>query len=210
MLTTVAAFREPCEAHMFCARLEAEGVPAFIAHEYHIGNAWFLSICLGEVKVQVPSEMVRDAQSIERRCRDGEFIAQLEHDFGDLEELRCPNCGSNEHWKRRPLARAVIALALFCRFGAFLPPIGWVYFCEKCNTKFRPQGRPNVATKWAMILLTTVVELFLLVVLFVALFVSIHFVKPRIELLILPAFILALWVRKKLADPPDTNERTLI
>ena len=40
MLTTVAAFREPWEAHMFCSRLEAEGVPAFIAHEYHIWNAW--------------------------------------------------------------------------------------------------------------------------------------------------------------------------
>ena len=39
MLTTVAAFREPSEAHMFCARLEAEGIPAFVAHERHVGTA---------------------------------------------------------------------------------------------------------------------------------------------------------------------------
>ena len=162
MLTTVAAFREPWEAHMFCSRLEAEGVPAFIAHEYHIWNAWHFSICLGGVKVQVPSEMAGDARSIEERCRNGEFVAQLEHDFGDLEELRCPNCGSNERWKRRPIVRAVISIAVSLWSGMVFPPLGWVYFCEECGTKFKSQPLPNWAWKWIMIGVTTMIEGFLL------------------------------------------------
>ena len=58
---------------MFRARLCAEGVPAFIAHEYHIGNAWHYSVCLGGVKVQVPDDRKDEALSVEKLCRDGEF-----------------------------------------------------------------------------------------------------------------------------------------
>ncbi len=58
MLTTVAAFREPWEAHMFCGRLMAEGIAAFVAHECHIGNAWHYSVALGGVKVQVSRKRI--------------------------------------------------------------------------------------------------------------------------------------------------------
>ena len=95
---------------MFCSRLEAEGIPAVIAHEYHIGNAWHFSTALGGVKVQVQDERQEEAKSIENSCRDGEFRSLLELDFGGLDDVRCPNCGSSEYWKRRPLLRAVIAI----------------------------------------------------------------------------------------------------
>ena len=62
MLTTVASFREPWEAHMFRSRLAAEGVPAVLIHEYHIGNAWHYSTALGSVRVQVPAERKEDAE----------------------------------------------------------------------------------------------------------------------------------------------------
>ena len=39
MLTTVAAFREPWEAHMFCCRLEAEGsAQRSVATRPSVGN----------------------------------------------------------------------------------------------------------------------------------------------------------------------------
>ena len=50
---TIASFTSPLEAHMARGRLEAEGIPAFIAHENHIWAEWFLSNALGGVKVQV-------------------------------------------------------------------------------------------------------------------------------------------------------------
>jgi len=65
------------------------------------------------------------------------------------------------------------------------------------------ERRPNAIQKWAMIFLTTGIELLLLT----ALFVWIHFMMNRIELLILPALLLALWLRKKLGDHPDTEYR---
>ncbi len=162
MLTTVAAFREPWEAHMFCSRLEAEGVPAFVVHEYHIGNAWHYSTALGGVKVQVGEERKEEAKSIERRCRGGEFRSLLESEFGAMDDVHCPNCGSGEHWKRRPLLGAVFAITLLGLFRAILPPIGWVYFCNRCGKKFKQPLCPNTLGKWAMILTAIVCDLALL------------------------------------------------
>ena len=137
MLTTAATFREPWEAHMFCSRLHAEGVPAFVVHEYHVGNAWHYSTALGGVKVLVVEEQREEAKSIERRCESGEFRQLLADEFGVLDDIQCPKCGSHEHWKRRPLQRAVMAIALSFLSGVVVPPVGWVYFCSRCGTKFR-------------------------------------------------------------------------
>ncbi|MGA7713003.1 MAG: hypothetical protein WCA81_13950 [Rhizomicrobium sp.] len=162
MLITVAAFREPWEAHMFCSRLEAEGVPAVIVHECHIGTAWHYSTALNGVKVQVSDDRKEDAKSIERLCREGEFRSLLEREFGDLDDVRCPNCGSDEHWKRRPLLRAAIAIVVSF-LTVIVPPLGWVYFCEKCGTKFMPPPRPGTLRKWLIILVIIACEMLLLV-----------------------------------------------
>ena len=77
MLTTVAAFREPWEAQLFCGRLEAEGIPAFVAFDCHIGIAWHYSVALGGVRVQVPADHWEDARAIESLCRAGTFKALL-------------------------------------------------------------------------------------------------------------------------------------
>jgi DNA-directed RNA polymerase subunit RPC12/RpoP len=142
MLTTVAAFRESWEAHMFCSRLEAEGVPALVVHEYHIGNAWHYSTALGGVKVQVCEDRKEEARSIERRCLSGEFRELLETQFGTMDDIHCPHCGSHEYWKRRPFLRAAMAITLSALFGIILPPLGWVYFCNQCGTKFRQPWCP--------------------------------------------------------------------
>jgi DNA-directed RNA polymerase subunit RPC12/RpoP len=161
MLITVAAFREPWEAHMFCSRLEAEGVPAFVVHEYHIGNAWHYSTALGGVKVQVCEERKEEAKSIERCCWSGEFRSLLESQFGAIDDIHCPNCGSHEHWKRRPLPRAVIAVTLSSLFRVILPPIGWVYFCNQCGTKFKQPLCPLTFGKSATILMAIACDLVL-------------------------------------------------
>jgi DNA-directed RNA polymerase subunit RPC12/RpoP len=162
MLTTVAAFREPWEAHMFCSRLEAEGVPAFVAHERHVGIAWHYSMALGGVKVQVDEVWKDEAESIQRRCGSGEFRSLLESEFGALDDIHCPNCGSRAHWKRRPILSAIIAIMGLGFLGIVLPPTSWVYFCNQCGTKFRQPLLQNALGKWAMIWTTIACEAVLL------------------------------------------------
>lgn len=132
-----------------------------MVHEYHIGNAWHYSTALGGVKVQVFEERKEEAKSIEWRCRGGEFRSLLESEFGPLDDVQCPNCRSHEHWKRRPLLRAVLAITLSALFGVILPPIGWIYFCDQCGTKFKQPLCPNTFNKWATISMAIACDLVL-------------------------------------------------
>lgn len=86
MLTTVAIFGKPWEAQLFRLRLEAEGVPAFIQYESHVGMNWLVSIALGGVRLQVLDAQVADALRVMQRCRAGEFQAELQEMFGDLDD----------------------------------------------------------------------------------------------------------------------------
>ena len=134
-LTTIARFREPWEAHIFCGRLRFEGIPAMVAHECHVSVNWPWSTALGGVKVQVPRSWVREARLIEARCKAGEYKAELGAELGDLDDLKCPSCGSSQFWKRRTLPQALFALASL--FFAVTPPWSWLYHCEACGTKWK-------------------------------------------------------------------------
>jgi DNA-directed RNA polymerase subunit RPC12/RpoP len=134
MLETVAIFRDPWEAHMLRMRLEAEGMPAFVAYEFHIGNNWLWSTALGGVRVQVWHHLAKDAWDVWQRCRNGEFRHDLVAEFGDIDDPHCPHCGSTELKKRRSVA--MIALVVAALFILSMPAWGWVYVCKKCGTKF--------------------------------------------------------------------------
>ncbi len=83
MFTTIARFQEPWEAHIFRARLEAEGIPASVLHEHQVWVNWVYSNALGGVQVQVADEHVAAAQAIEARYQAGEFAADLDAEFDD-------------------------------------------------------------------------------------------------------------------------------
>ncbi|HEX2114187.1 MAG TPA: hypothetical protein VHM01_07255 [Alphaproteobacteria bacterium] len=53
VLVTAETFTEPWEAHLFCTRLQAEGLFAVVAHEHHVGMYWPYALALGGVKLQV-------------------------------------------------------------------------------------------------------------------------------------------------------------
>jgi hypothetical protein len=63
-METIATFGEPIEAHLAKARLEAAGIPAFIADENSVGVAWHLTVALGGVKLQVADENADEARSV--------------------------------------------------------------------------------------------------------------------------------------------------
>ena len=153
MYRTVAAFREPWEAHMLCGRLAAEGVPAVVAHEMHVANKWVISIALGGVKVQVPDDRFAEARAVERNCLKGEYRALLASELGDLDDVVCPKCGSDRLWQRRPLPRAILSLAVSLTIGFVLAPIGWIYCCRKCGAEFRPPRRAGFLRKWITVVI---------------------------------------------------------
>lgn len=136
MLTTVATFRDPWEAQLFRLRLEAEGVAAFVAHDHHIGMNWQWSTALGGAKVQVLDEEAADALSIARRCRAGDFRAELLDMFGDIDEPHCPACGSGTFEQRHTYPLVVLSGALFMLAGVIVPPWRWVRRCRACGTRW--------------------------------------------------------------------------
>jgi len=60
MLTTIASYSFPYEAHIARAKLESEGIPAFVADEHTISMQWLYSNALGGVRLQV-ADNLRDA-----------------------------------------------------------------------------------------------------------------------------------------------------
>lgn len=87
---TIAAFNMPHQAHLAKARLEAEGIPAFLRDEHLIGMNMFLSPALGGVKVQVPEEHSESAKKIIFTDHSEELSELFEEDPPVL----CPQCGS--------------------------------------------------------------------------------------------------------------------
>lgn len=137
VLVTVATFREPWEAHMFRGRLEVEGIPAMVAHENHVAMNWPWSTGLGGAKVQVPGSWADEARIVERRCRDGEFTAELSAELGNLDDPLCPICGSDHYWKRRPILQAAVCIMLSVYAGTVTPPWSWIRYCENCGAKWK-------------------------------------------------------------------------
>jgi GNAT superfamily N-acetyltransferase len=136
-MRTIAAFDKTMEAHILRARLQAEDIPAWVAHEYQIANQWTRSIGLLGVQIQVRDEDAAAAQAVVADGKAGAFRALLEEAFGDLDDRRCPKCGASDCWKRRPLLRGTLAL-LFGLSTATVPPLlVWLYFCNVCGTRLR-------------------------------------------------------------------------
>lgn len=93
-LITINSYSEPLEAHIVKGRLEAEGIPTYIAHEHHISVAWYLSNALGGVKIQVHKQDYKKAINILKSLRNGEFEEELKKETKVSESNICPNCGS--------------------------------------------------------------------------------------------------------------------
>jgi hypothetical protein len=151
VLVTVSAFREPYEAHLFRGRLEAEGVTAFVAHEWNVANAWHRSVSLGGVKVQVSSDQYETAREIERACCRGDYRDVLRDEVGDLDDPVCPHCGGTEYRKRRPFLRAAVAVALSMTTACVVPPLGWILRCETCLKEYWAPHRPLTLAKCLLV-----------------------------------------------------------
>ena len=135
-LHTLAKFRDPWEAHMFRALLEAEGVPALVTDDIVIAMNWPLSTAYGGVRVRVPYAYVDEAQDVLERCVDGDYQAALSEMFGGLEEPACPNCGSKD-FRRRPSFQQ-LAFGIVCTLAITTVKVqAKRYRCRTCGTRWR-------------------------------------------------------------------------
>ena len=89
MLATVATFTFPYEAQIARAKLDSEGIPAFVADEQTINMQWLYSNAMGGVRLQVPLVYVEEALEILAQDSSELLVA----DQG-IDKTPCSACGS--------------------------------------------------------------------------------------------------------------------
>jgi len=128
-LITVATFSFPHEAQIAKAKLDSEGIPAFIIDEHTINAQWLYSNALGGVKLQVPLQYSETAKEVVAEDR-----AELLDTEFDAEMRRCPSCGSEDS---RPYTKGKSpALVLFLLLGFPLFFYKHGYICRVCGRFF--------------------------------------------------------------------------
>lgn len=130
MLTTIASFREAYAAHIARARLEAEGIPAFVTDEHLVGVQPLYADALGGVKVRVPADYAERARRIVAEDRSSDLRGVVKQRPGRSPARRCPECGSGSV-ERAVVSRVPRAAARGGRFAAVV----WITerSCEECG-----------------------------------------------------------------------------
>jgi predicted Zn-ribbon and HTH transcriptional regulator len=102
-LLTIARFGTPFQANMAKNRLEAEGIPAFLADEQMVGNFLAYGPVLGGVKLLVPDDYLQKAMDVLTKPPEDELYdeeSDLSHDQNHeqteaIQAIRtCPQCGN--------------------------------------------------------------------------------------------------------------------
>ena len=112
----------PFEAELACAKLQSEGIPAFIADA---NMALIHPLLMGQVQLQVPETDVQAAEEVLSRPA----AIDAEGDYAD-EDWRCPKCHRKQidllpltrpwRWVRNGLIIAILAAIILGIFQASL------------------------------------------------------------------------------------------
>lgn len=136
-LVTVGTFTGPIEAHLAKGRLEAEGIPAFVAHEHHIWANWGFSHALGGVKLQVVSENAAQAEAILKEQIEGKYEAALKEEFPDIKDNACPKCGSKDFKNSIPFGLLVLVVLSLGLLAIIFPVRRENHTCLKCGSTWK-------------------------------------------------------------------------
>jgi DNA-directed RNA polymerase subunit RPC12/RpoP len=126
MLTTIATFSFPYEAHIARAKLESEGIPAFVADEQTINMQWLYSNALGGVRLQVPGSYAERALEVLEEDRS-EVLEQQE----GYEGTSCELCGSKNTEPHQKGKRWAFLVFLGLDFPLF--PVKNAIRCKDCG-----------------------------------------------------------------------------
>lgn len=133
-LVTIESFTSPWEAHIARGRLEAEGIPASVIGEHHIGAHWPISQALGGVRLMVPKSAAAEALDVLRALHSGKFQADLEAETG-LTKSACPHCGSDALEPYRTRSSIAMAIASVLSFAITFPPTQRGLRCTSCGKR---------------------------------------------------------------------------
>jgi len=139
---TIATFSTPWEAQLARARLEAEGIDAWVSDE-NLARLGF-SNAIGGVRLQVREEEAKvAAELLQREARLPEIYLVTEE---EARLPRCPECNSDrlnlERWSRLLLVGSLLLL----RFPLLVPRKRWR--CRSCGGMWKEEelkGSPTVA-----------------------------------------------------------------
>lgn len=127
MLVTVARYSLPSEAQIYRGRLEAEGIPAFIADDHIVNMQWLYSDAIGGVRVQVPAPY-------EERARIALGV-KWEKCLGEDEVEYCEQCGSSDIELYQIGKRAAFIMVLGFKIPWF--PVRNGFKCNNCGFRYR-------------------------------------------------------------------------
>lgn len=134
---TVASFTFPIEAYLAKGRLEAEGIPALVAHENHVWANWMYSQALGGVKLQVLENNVEAANLVLEKHLKGAYESDLDSEFPDIEENHCPQCEAKQYESRLSLFSLITVLLTFGIFAIIFPLRKKHHKCRECGFNWK-------------------------------------------------------------------------
>lgn len=126
MLTTIATYSFPYEAQIARAKLDSEGIPAFIADEQTINMQWLYSNAMGGVRLQVPETYVQ--QAVELLTEDSSEAVEKEQ---GIDVTPCSVCGSADTEPYQKGKRWAFLIFLGLDFPLF--PVKNTFKCRKCG-----------------------------------------------------------------------------
>ncbi|EAQ67120.1 hypothetical protein MED121_14374 [Marinomonas sp. MED121] len=133
MLITIARFTYPYEAQIAWSKLDALGVPAYIADEHTINMQWLYSNALGGVRLQVREEDEQAALLALAEDLETELMQQEGFDT-DL----CPVCDSPNTEFYQFGKRWAFLIFLGLDFPLF--PVKEGIQCRDCGAKSKIDG----------------------------------------------------------------------
>lgn len=140
-IITAARFSYPAEAHLAAAKLESEGIPAFVADEHTVIANWMYSGALGGVKVWVKETDLEAARQV---------LDYREPPSLEKETEACPACGSEDiHYETfsiRPMFITWLITALTLGGGFTLPFTKRKWVCRACGHRWR-EGKNGTTDK---------------------------------------------------------------
>jgi hypothetical protein len=134
-LVTIASFTDPHAAYLAKARLEAEGIHAFVADDALVQMNWLYSAAIGGVKVQVDENDERDAARILNEDHRAELTSNDEAELSPDVDPACPRCASTTVGLQR-IARFGVALTLLLGFP--VKPLEPRLRCSRCGHTWKP------------------------------------------------------------------------
>lgn len=125
-MITIARYSFPWEAQIVKARLDAEGIPAFVADEQTINMQWLYSNAMGGVRLQVPKAFASRAIEILAEDHSDEF-----EEVQGVDVVACKACGSAKTEPHQIGRRWAFLVFLGLDFPLF--PVKNTYRCTDCG-----------------------------------------------------------------------------